>query len=233
MIPLSQLATIVTEDGPAQISRENIHRRIAIEANVRGRDLGGFVANVQKAVETQVKLPTGYYVEYGGQFENLQRASARLLLVVPVALFLIFVLLYTTFNTVKPALLIYFNIPIAATGGVVALFVRGMPFSISAGVGFIALFGVAVMNGLVLTAHIRRAPTHRFELVRRDRPRVPGKNARHADGAARRRPWFSADGSVDGRRGGSAAAVGDGGHRRSDHVHDVDAARAADALSMV
>jgi cobalt-zinc-cadmium resistance protein CzcA len=153
-IPIAQLADIVVEEGPAQISRDNIHRRIAIEANVRGRDLGGFVADVQKAVGQQVKLPPGYYVEYGGQFENLQRASQRLLLVVPVALFLIFVLLFTTFNAVKPALLIYFNIPIAASGGVVALFLRGMAFSISAGVGFIALFGVAVMNGLVLLAHI-------------------------------------------------------------------------------
>ena len=154
MIPLSQLAEILVEDGPAQISRENIHRKINIEANVRGRDLGGFVAEVQRTMASQVKLPPGYYVEYGGQFENLQRASQRLTLVVPIALFLVFVLLYTTFNSVKPSLLIYFNIPIAATGGVVALFVRGMPFSISAGVGFIALFGVAVMNGLVLLSHI-------------------------------------------------------------------------------
>ena len=154
MIPLSQLAEITLEDGPAQISRENIHRKISVEANVRGRDLGSFIAAVQEAVGQRVQMPAGYYVEYGGQFENLQRASQRLTLVVPVALFLIFVLLYTTFNAVKPALLIYFNIPIAATGGVVALFARGMPFSISAGVGFIALFGVAVMNGLVLLAHI-------------------------------------------------------------------------------
>lgn len=154
MIPLSQLADIVIEDGPARITRENIHRRIAVEANVRGRDLGGFISDVQRRVTAGVKLPPGYYVEYGGQFKNLQRATARLTLVVPVALFLIFVLLFTTFNAVKPALLIYFNIPIAATGGIVALFLRGMPFSISAGVGFIALFGVAVMNGLVLLAHI-------------------------------------------------------------------------------
>jgi cobalt-zinc-cadmium resistance protein CzcA len=154
MIPLSQLADIVIEDGPARITRENIHRRIAVEANVRGRDLGGFISDVQRRVTAEVKLPPGYYVEYGGQFKNLQRATARLTLVVPVALFLIFVLLFTTFNAVKPALLIYFNIPIAATGGIVALFMRGMPFSISAGVGFIALFGVAVMNGLVLLAHI-------------------------------------------------------------------------------
>jgi cobalt-zinc-cadmium resistance protein CzcA len=117
MIPLSQLADIVVEEGPAQITRENIHRRIAVEANVRGTDRASFVADVQQAVSAQVTLPTGYYVEYGGQFENLQRASSRLVVVVPVALFLIFLLLYTTFGAVRPALLIYFNIPIAATGG--------------------------------------------------------------------------------------------------------------------
>jgi len=154
MIPLSQLADIRLEEGPAQISRENIRRKISVEGNVRGRDLGGFVADVQAAIASKVTLPAGYSVEFGGQFENLQRASARLLVVVPVALFLIFVLLYTTFNTLKPALLIYVNVPIAATGGMLALLARGMPFSISAGVGFIALFGVAVMNGLVLLSHI-------------------------------------------------------------------------------
>ena len=153
MIPLSQLADIIVEEGPAQISRENIHRRIAVEANVRGRDLGGFVADVQRAIAAQVQLPPSYYIEYGGQFENLQRASARLLLVVPLALFLIFALLYTTFGAITPALLIYFNIPIAATGGIVALFLRGMPFSISAAVGFIALFGVAVLNGVVMISY--------------------------------------------------------------------------------
>jgi cobalt-zinc-cadmium resistance protein CzcA len=153
MIPLSQLADIIVEDGPAQISRENVHRRIAIEANVRGRDLGGFVAEMQEAIGEQVKLPPSYYIEYGGQFENLERASQRLLLVVPLALFLIFALLYTTFGAVTPALLIYFNIPIAATGGIVALFLRGMPFSISAAVGFIALFGVAVLNGVVMVSY--------------------------------------------------------------------------------
>jgi len=153
MIPLSQLADINVEEGPAQISRENIHRRIAVEANVRGRDLGGFVAEVQDAIQARVTLPPGYYIEYGGQFENLQRASSRLLLVVPLALFLIFALLYTTFGKITPALLIYFNIPIAATGGIVALFLRGMPFSISAAVGFIALFGVAVLNGVVMVSY--------------------------------------------------------------------------------
>jgi cobalt-zinc-cadmium resistance protein CzcA len=154
MIPLSQLADVRLEEGPAQISRDNIRRKINVEGNVRGRDLGGFIADVQTAIAANVKLPPGYVVQFGGQFENLQRASARLVIVVPVALFLIFVLLYTTFNTVKPALLIYVNVPIAATGGMIALVARGMPFSISAGVGFIALFGVAVMNGLVLLSHI-------------------------------------------------------------------------------
>ena len=153
MIPITQLAEIFVEEGPAQISRENIHRKINIEANVRGRDLGSFVAAVQQAIATDVKLPTGYYVEYGGQFENLKRATSRLVLVVPVALFLIFVLLYTTFNAAIPALLIYVNIPIAATGGILALFLRGMPFSISAAVGFIALFGVAVLNGVVMVSY--------------------------------------------------------------------------------
>ena len=153
MIPLSQLADIWTEEGPAQISREQIQRRITVEANVRGRDLGGFAADVQEAVARDIDLPPGYSVEYGGQFENLQRAQSRLVLVVPLALFLIFLLLYTAFGAVRPAILIYFNIPIAATGGILALFLRGMPFSISAGVGFIALFGVAVLNGVVMVSY--------------------------------------------------------------------------------
>ena len=153
MIPLSQLAEIWTEEGPAQISREQIQRRITVEANVRGRDLGGFAADVQEAVARDVDLPPGYSVGYGGQFENLQRAQSRLVLVVPLALFLIFLLLYTAFGAFRPAVLIYFNIPIAATGGILALFLRGMPFSISAGVGFIALFGVAVLNGVVMVSY--------------------------------------------------------------------------------
>ena len=154
LIPLSQLADIWAEEGPAQISRENIHRRITVETNVRGRDLAGFVADVRRALDARVKLPTGYYIEYGGQFENLQAASRRLMIVVPLALFLIFVLLYTTFRSAKMAVLIFLNVPLAATGGLIALFVRGMPFSISAGAGFIALFGVAVLDGVVLMSYI-------------------------------------------------------------------------------
>jgi len=121
---------------------------------VRGRDLAGFVAAAQQAVEQRVKLAPGYWIKWGGQFENLQRAEARLRLVVPAALFLIFVLLYSTYGAIKPALLIYLNVPLAATGGIFALALRGMPFSISAGVGFIALFGVAVLNGVVLMSYV-------------------------------------------------------------------------------
>ena len=154
LIPLSQLADIRIEEGPAQISRENLHRRIAVETNVRGTDLASFVSDAQKAVENQVELPPNYWIEWGGEFENLQRASSKLAIVVPMALFLIFVLLYTTFGSVRPAIMIYLNIPLAATGGILALFLRGLPFSISAGIGFIALFGIAVLNGVVLMSYI-------------------------------------------------------------------------------
>jgi len=154
MVPLSQVASIETVEGPAQISREDTRRRIAVELNVRGRDIGSFVADAEKLLDAQVELPPGYYLTWGGQFENLQRASDRLLIVVPIALFLIFVLLFTTFNSVKQAVLIYTGIPFAIVGGVVALALRGMPFSISGGVGFIALFGVAVLNGVVMVSYI-------------------------------------------------------------------------------
>jgi cobalt-zinc-cadmium resistance protein CzcA len=154
-IPLAQLADIKDEEGPAQISRENGQRRISVEVNVRGRDLAGFVAEAQRAVAAHVTIPSGYQVSWGGQFEQLQSASQRLKIVVPAALTLIFVLLYFNFQAALPAALIFLNIPLAATGGIVALFLRGMPFSISAGVGFIALFGVAVLNGIVLLSHIR------------------------------------------------------------------------------
>jgi cobalt-zinc-cadmium resistance protein CzcA len=154
LIPLRQLATLNIEDGPAQISRDDFHRRLAVETNVRGSDLAGFVAAAQRAVVQRVKLPPGYWIVWGGQFENLQRAGRRLMIVVPLALFLIFILLYSTFDALKPAALIYLNVPVAATGGVFALALRGMPFSISAAVGFIALFGVAVLNGVVLMSYV-------------------------------------------------------------------------------
>ena len=156
LLPLSQLATVTVEDGPAQISRDRISRRINVELNVRGRDLATFVADAQRAVETGVKLPTGWTVEWGGQFENLREASARLAVLLPLALLIVFLLLYTTFGSARLGTLIFLNVPIAATGGVVALALRGYPFSISAGVGFIALVGVATMNGLVLVSHVEK-----------------------------------------------------------------------------
>lgn len=155
-IPLAQLADISIVEGPAQISREDTRRRIVVELNVRGRDIGSFVKDAQAAIEREIKLPAAYYIKWGGQFENLQRASERLLIVVPLALFLIFVLLFTTFNSLKQAALIYTGIPFAIVGGVFALAARGLPFSISAGVGFIALFGVAVLNGVVMVSAINR-----------------------------------------------------------------------------
>ena len=155
-IPISQLAEVIEEEGPAQISRENAQRRISVEVNVRGRDLGSFVAEARLTVEQQVELPEGYTVEWGGQFEQLESASQRLMIAVPLALLMIFVLLYLNFNAARPAVLIFLNIPLAATGGLLALLLRGMPFSISADVGFIALFGIAVLNGVVLLTYINQ-----------------------------------------------------------------------------
>ena len=153
-IPLEQVADLSIEEGPVLVTREAIQRRLLIEANVRGRDLAGFVTEARQAVRDQVDLPTGYFVTWGGSFKNLQEATARLTVAVPVALLLIFALLYMTFSSLRLTALIYLNVPIAATGGIFALWLRGMPFSISAGVGFIALFGIAVMNGVVLVEHI-------------------------------------------------------------------------------
>ncbi|MDX1903204.1 MAG: CusA/CzcA family heavy metal efflux RND transporter [Thermonemataceae bacterium] len=149
-IPLSQVANISYKLGPAQISREESKRRIVIGFNVSGRDVQSVVEEIQQKLNAQIKLPTGYYFTYGGQFENLQKASKRLMIAVPVSLFLIFALLYFTFHSIKQASLIFTAIPMSAIGGVFALLLRGMPFSISAGIGFIALFGVAVLNCIVL-----------------------------------------------------------------------------------
>lgn len=154
-VPLTNLATIREIEGPAEISHLNGSRLIIVEGNVRGRDMGSFVADARKVFDNkQVQLPAGYRPEFGGQFENLERARNRLAIVVPLSLFLIFLLLFTTFNSLRQALLVFTGVPLAAVGGVFSLFMRGMPFSISAGVGFIALFGVAVLNGLVLISHI-------------------------------------------------------------------------------
>lgn len=149
-VPLSQVATVRYKLGPAQISREAGKRRIVVGFNVSGRDVQRVVNDIQQQLTEKIKLPSGYYFTYGGQFENLREASSRLMIAVPVSLLLIFMLLYFTFNSLKQASLIFTAIPMSAIGGVFALIVRGMPFSISAGIGFIALFGVAVLNGIVL-----------------------------------------------------------------------------------
>jgi cobalt-zinc-cadmium resistance protein CzcA len=155
-IPFEQVADIQIKSGPAQVSRENTKRRITIGFNVRGRDVQSVIADVTKQLDQQINLPTGYYLTYGGEFKNLEAANARLMIAVPVALLLIFVLLFFTFHSVSQTLLIFSAVPMSAIGGVFALWLRDMNFSISAGVGFIALFGVAVLNGIVLIAEFNR-----------------------------------------------------------------------------
>ncbi len=154
-IPLSLLTKIKSSEGPSTINREWGKRRVVVQANVRGRDVGSFVADVQKSIEREVKLPSGYYVRYGGQFENLQRAQQRLMIVVPLALAMIFTLLYFTYGRVLDAARVFTGVPFAAVGGIVALWLRGIPFSISAGVGFVALSGVAVLGDMVLVSAVR------------------------------------------------------------------------------
>jgi len=159
-VPLSELATISYTKGPAKISRDNTQRRVVIGVNVRNRDLQSVVDDIQAIVNNQIDLPAGYRVDYGGQFENLQQARNRLMIAVPVALFLIFILLYFAFSSTKDALMIYSAIPLSAIGGILLLWARDMPFSISAGVGFIALFGIAVLNGIVLIEHFKSMESH-------------------------------------------------------------------------
>lgn len=155
-IPLAELAEIKMEEGPVQISREAAERRIVVECNVSGRDIGSFVAEAQRAIAAKVKLPPGYRMAWAGQFENQQRAMARLKIVVPVVIGLIFLLLFSAFNTVRHATLIILNIPFALVGGITALFVSGLNLSVAASVGFIALFGVAVLNGVVLVSYLNK-----------------------------------------------------------------------------
>jgi cobalt-zinc-cadmium resistance protein CzcA len=154
-IPLGEVATLELAPGPNQVSREDGKRRIVISANVRGRDIGSFVADAEQALQQQVKVPAGYWTTWGGQFEQLQSATQRLQIVVPVALLLVFTLLFAMFGNLKDGLLVFSGIPFALTGGIIALWLRDIPMSISAAVGFIALSGVAVLNGLVMISFIR------------------------------------------------------------------------------
>lgn len=155
-VPLNEIASIELTPAPNQISRENGKRQIIVTANVRGRDLGSFVRDVQTQINTQIKLPTGYWLDYGGTFEQLESASKRLAIVVPLTLLMVIALLVMAFGSLKDALIIFTGVPLALTGGVLALWLRDMPLSMSAGVGFIALSGIAVLNGLVMLAFIRQ-----------------------------------------------------------------------------
>jgi cobalt-zinc-cadmium resistance protein CzcA len=163
---LKDLAEIAFEEGPNEIERENVQRRAVVGVNVRGRDIASFVAEAQAAIDKEVPKTPGYLIRWGGQFEYLQTATQRLLIVVPIALLLIFLLLYSTFGSLRLAALIYLAVPIAATGGIFALAARDLPFSISAGVGFIALFGVAVLNGLVWVSAVEHLRSEGVEPAR-------------------------------------------------------------------
>lgn len=164
-IPLRELADISYQKGAAKISRDDTRRRIVVGINVRNRDLQSVVNDIRRLIDENLQLPVGYYITYGGQFENLQSAKARLWVAVPIALLLIFILLYFAFKSVKEALLIFSAIPLATVGGVLLLWFRNMPFSISAGVGFIALFGIAVLNGIVLLEHFKELKQQSFETM--------------------------------------------------------------------
>jgi cobalt-zinc-cadmium resistance protein CzcA len=153
-VPLGDLADIRWEPGPAQIEREEGNHVITVQANVRARPLASFVTDAQQAVAAQVRLPPGYRISWGGSFQDLQEGVARLSSVVPVALAVIFLLLYLMFGSARLATLIFFNVPFAAVGGIFALALRGMPFSISAAIGFIALFGIAILNGVVMVSYM-------------------------------------------------------------------------------
>ena len=166
-IPLGEIAHIQTVTSPAKISRDNTKRRVSIGVNVRNRDMESVVKDIQKTLENQLDLPPGYEVQYGGQFENLNNARSRLLVVVPMALAMILLLLFITFKSITEAVLIFSAIPMAATGGILLLWARGMPFSISAGIGFIALFGIAVLNGIVLIEHYKTLKLSDYSSIRK------------------------------------------------------------------
>ncbi|MVO08309.1 CusA/CzcA family heavy metal efflux RND transporter [Flavobacterium sp. TP390] len=164
-IPLHELATIEYSKGPAKISRDDTKRRVVVGVNVRNRDLQSVVEDIKNNISSQVILPEGYSIEYGGQFKNLESAKGRLLIAVPIALVLIFILLYFAFGSIKEAAMVYSAIPLSAVGGILFLWIRDLPFSISAGVGFIALFGIAVLNGIVLIEHFKELKLHQGNLT--------------------------------------------------------------------
>ena len=155
-VPLKEVATLIATEGLNEISRENGKRVVIVQANVRGNDLGSFVSTAKQQIEAKVKIPPGYWIEWGGQFENLISARNHLLLVIPLCFALIFFLLYSSLHSIKESLIVFSGVPLALTGGILALWLRDMPFSVSAAVGFIALSGIAVLNGLVMLTYINQ-----------------------------------------------------------------------------
>lgn len=164
-IPLKQVASFRLSEGPNQISRENGKRRVVVQANVRERDIGSFVAEAQEVIGQEVKIPAGYWIDWGGQFENLKAARDRLIIVVPACFFLIFMMLFTALGSAKQAFLVFSGVPLAISGGILTLYLRDMPFSIPAAVGFIALSGIAVLNGLVMITYINQLKEKGMELT--------------------------------------------------------------------
>ena len=233
IVPLESLAKIEVVDGPAQISRETAKRRIVVGINVKDRDLGGFVAELQQKVAAQVKLPEGYYLDWGGQFENLQRALGHLMIIVPVTIAAIFFLLFLLFNSLRFATLIITVLPFASIGGVIALAVTGEYLSVPASVGFIALWGIAVLNGVVLVSYIRKLRDEglgtREAIVEGAKLRFRPVMMTATVALLALIPFLFATGPGL----GGAAAARDRGDRRADHVDRADAAGRTGALSLL
>ncbi len=185
LVRLGDVAKVEIVSGPPQVRRDDVQRRVVIQANVDGRDMGSLVAEIQDRIAKEVKLPPGYSVVFGGQFENQQRAQARLMIVVPISLALIFMLLYTAFNSVRHATLIIANVPFAIIGGIVGLFITGQYLSVPSAIGFIAVFGVAMLNGIVMVTFLNdqrgqglsiRDAVRRGRVRRQHRSRQVGKD---------------------------------------------------------
>ena len=229
-VTLGSVADVATVRGPEAINHENGERRLVVQTNVRGRDIGSFVAEAQRRLAAQVKVPEGYHLAWGGQFENQQRAMRRLTVAIPLSLAIIFLLLFITFGNTRQAGLVILNVPFALVGGIGALWLRGLNLNLSASVGFIALFGVAVLNGVVMiggrqpAARAGARPARRHPDGSRHAAEAGADDG--AGGVARLRP----DGDFDRRRVRDPAPAGDGRHRRRRHVDAADAHRAADDL---
>jgi heavy metal efflux system protein len=218
-VALREIANVKVLDGPVQISRESGKRRIVVGSNVSGRDIGSYVEEAQERIDAEVKLPEGYFIQWGGQFENMERATKRLTIIVPVTILAIFFLLFTLFNSLRYATLIITVLPFASIGGIIALFVTGEYLSVPASVGFIALWGIAVLNGVVLVSYIRVSA-----------PGRPGTGRRHPAGLRHAVPSGADDG--DGRDAGPDSvpvrdrprirSAAPARHRRDRRPHHVD-----------